>query len=138
MRGSSGRIRGLAVVTLVISAAAWVVAQSAPILVTATVQVCSSAGANGPANLVSNALPLRPGALTSAADVRVLDGSTEVPLATQVLATWPADGSIRSLLLQFDAPTAKAYTIQVGAPRTAPARAVVPVTWDVPTRVFTL
>ena len=68
----------------------------------------------------------------------MLDGSTEVPVAARVLATWPADGSVRALLLQFDAPVAKTYTIQTGAPRSIPDRAFVPVTWDVPTRLFTL
>ncbi len=106
--------------------------------ITASVQVYSGTGANGPANLVSNAVPFRPGALMNSADVRVLDGATEVPVAVRVLATWPSDGSIRSLLLQFDAPVARSYTIQVGAPRTIGDRAFVPVTWDLPTRIFTL
>lgn len=111
---------------------------SAQSTVTASVQVYSGAGANGPANLVSNAVPLRPGLVTSARDVRVLDGSTEVPVHARVLATWPSDGSIRSLLLQFDAPSATSYTLQLGATRTTTDRALVPVTWDVPTRIFTL
>src|SRR6187455_2172210 len=72
--------------------------------VTAAVQDYSGAGANGPANLVSNAVPFRPGLVTSARDVRVMDGSNEVQVNARVLATWPSDGSIRSLLLQFDAP----------------------------------
>ena len=111
---------------------------SAQSTVTASVQVYSGTGANGPANLVSNAVPLRPGLVTSARDVRVLDGSTEVPVHARVLATWPSDGSIRSLLLQFEAPSAKSYTLQLGATRTTSDRALVPVTWDVPTRIFTL
>ncbi len=104
----------------------------------ATVQVYSGAGANGPANLVSNAVPFRPGALSSSASLRVLDGAVEVPISATVLARWPSNNSIRSLLLQFAAPVAKTYTIQVGAPRTTLDRAFVPVTWDVPTRIFTL
>jgi hypothetical protein len=104
----------------------------------AAVQVYSGTGANGPANLVSNAVPFRPGLLLDAQRVRVLDGSVEVPLAARVLATWPGDGSIRSLLLQFEAPAAKTYTIQVGAARTTSDRTLLPVTWDLPTRIFTL
>jgi hypothetical protein len=104
----------------------------------ASVQVYSGSGANGPANLVSNAVPFKPGVLNNAALVRVVDGGTEVPIHARVLATWPSDGSVRSLLLQFDAPSARSYTIQVGAARTTTDRAFVPVTWDVPTRVFTL
>lgn len=106
--------------------------------ISASVQVYGGEGANGPANLVSNALPFRPGVVSSAGRVRLLDGGTEVPIAVKVLATWPSDGSIRSLLLQFDAPVAKTYTIQVGSPRTGADRPFVAVTWDLPTRVFTL
>jgi hypothetical protein len=104
----------------------------------ATVHVYSGAGANGPSGLVSNAIPFSRGIVSDPRRVRVLDGGTEVPVAARVLATWPADGSVRSLLLQFDAPSAKTYTIEIGALRVAIDRAFVPVTWDVPTRVFTL
>jgi hypothetical protein len=105
--------------------------------VTASVTVYSGTGANGPAGLVSNAVPFRAGMVNSATGVRVLDGAAEVPVAARVLATWPSDGSVRSLLLQFDAPVAKNYTVQI-APRTTTDRAFIPVTWDVPTRIFTL
>jgi hypothetical protein len=111
---------------------------SAQTSIPATVQVYSGAGANGPANLVSNAIPFKPGALASSTNVRVMDGSTEVPIAARILARWPQDNSIRALLLQFDAPVAKTYTVQVGSPRTTQDRTFIPVTWDVPTRVFTL
>jgi hypothetical protein len=104
----------------------------------AAVQIYSGAGANGPANLVSNAVPFKSGLVLTADNVRVLDGTTEVPVAARILATWPGDGSLRSLLLQFSAPTAKTYTIQVGIARTTADRAFVPVTWDLPTRIFTL
>ena len=113
-------------------------AQTPSVTVQATVQVYSGAGANGPANLVSNAVPFKPGVLRSASDLRVLSGGTEVPVAVQVLASWPSDGSIRSLLVQFDAPATASYTIEIGAPRTRADRTFVPVTWDVPTRIFTL
>lgn len=96
---------------------------------------------NGPANLVSNALPLKPGVLFEAANVRVMDGSTEVPIAAKVLARWPQDNSIRSVLLQFIASfstASKTYTIQIGTPRGTTDRTFVPVTWDLPTRIFTL
>lgn len=96
---------------------------------------------DGPANLVSNALPLKPGALFDAANVRVMDGAAEVPLAAKVLARWPQDNSIRSVLLQFVASfstASKAYTIQIGAARGTADRTLVPVTWDLPTRIFTL
>jgi hypothetical protein len=104
----------------------------------ATVQIYSGAGANGPASLVSNAVPFKPGVVSTSSHIRVLDGATEVPIAVKVLAMWPGSTSIRSLLIQFLAPTARSYTIQVGVPRTTADRAFVPVTWDLPTRIFTL
>jgi hypothetical protein len=93
---------------------------------------------NGPANLVSNAIPFKPGVLLNSRNVRVLDGTAEVPLGTQVLATWPQDGSVRSLLVQFNAPVAKDYTIEIGGPRTTADTAILPVTWDLPQRILTL
>ena len=133
------RVGQLGVVAgLVLLSGRFVVGQSPSLTVQGAVQTYSGPGANGPANLVSNALPFKPGALRTATDVRVLTGGAEVAVATQVLASWPADGSIRSLLVQFDAPAAAAYTIQVGAPRTLSDRAFVPVTWDLPTRILTL
>jgi hypothetical protein len=106
--------------------------------ITATVSTYSGPGANGPAGLVSNAIPFKRGALSNARNVRVLASGVEVPVATRVLATWQADGSIRALLLQFDAPSPRSYTIEVGAARTTTDRSYVPVTWDVPTRIMTL
>ena len=96
---------------------------------------------NGPADLVSNALPLKPGVLFDPADIRVLDGREEMPLATQVLAYWDHDRSIRSVLIQFEAKFRgkdKSYRLQLGLPRSTPDRTVTPVTWNLPAKVFTL
>ena len=106
--------------------------------VTGTVHEYTGAGANGPAGLVSNAIPFNRGVVSNPGNVRVLAGGVEVPVAAEVLATWPSDGSIRSLLLQFDAPSPRSYTIEVGTARTTADRALIPVTWDVPTRILTL
>ena len=125
------------VIVILLSALPPVSAQT-PLNIQATVQIYAGTGANGPSGLVSNAVPFKPGALTNAAHVRVLDGSVEVPVAARILANWPTDGSVRALLLQFNAPVAKTYTIQVGTVRSVPDRTFVPVTWDVPTRIFTL
>ena len=100
-----------------------------------TVQTYSG---NGPANLVSNAIPFKPGALSDERNIRILDGTTEVTIAADVLATWPQDNSIRSLLVQFIAPTAKTYTLQIGSPRTTVDASLLPVSWDLPQRIFTL
>jgi hypothetical protein len=102
-----------------------------------TLNVQTYAG-NGPANLVSNAIPFKRGALTNVRNFRILDGSTDVVLGTKVLAVWPQDGSIRSVLVQFSAPTAKAYTLQVGTARTSVDTALIPVSWNLPNRIFTL
>jgi hypothetical protein len=105
-----------------------------------TVVVHAWAG-DGPANLVSNAVPLKPGTLFDARNLRVIDGAVEISVAVKVLAYWPNDNSIRSLLLQFEAPfttATKAYVVGIGSPRSALDRSLVPVTWDLPTRIFTM
>jgi hypothetical protein len=134
----SPSLRTRITLVLFLSAASASSAVAQTLNIPASVQVYTGAGANGPANLVSNAVPFKPGVVSSPGSVRVLDGSTEVPVSVRTLATWPAEGSIRSLLVQFVAPAAKSYTIQVGTPRTTADRAFIPVTWDVPTRIFTL
>jgi hypothetical protein len=96
---------------------------------------------NGPANLVSNAIPFKPGVVNDARNVRILDGMVEVPVAIQVLGRWPNDSSIRSLLVQFNAPmvtATKQYTLEVGLARRTVDASIIPVSWDVPQRVFTL
>lgn len=127
----------LGLVTFLLDFSLPVIAQ-AQATIQGAVQVYSGAGADGPASLVSNAVPFKPGVVTSAANVRVLLGGTEVSVASRVLATWPSDGSVRALLLQFDAPAAANYIIEVGAPRTTVDRTFVAVTWDLPTRILTL
>jgi hypothetical protein len=112
-----------------------VLSVSAQSTVTLNVQTYSG---NGPANLVSNAIPFKRGALTNVRNFRILDGTTDVVLGTRVLALWPQDGSIRSVLVQFSAPAAKAYTLQIGTARASGDAAVIPVTWDLPNRIFTL
>ena len=65
------------------------------------------------ANLVSNAIPFKRGALTNVRNFRILAGSTEVcTWHEKVLAVWPQDGSIRSVLVGFFAPKAKAYALE--------------------------
>lgn len=100
-------------------------------------QVHAYAG-DGPDGLVSNAVPLRPGESYDARNLRVLDGENEVRLAARVLAKWPQDGSVRTVLLQFDSPTPKVYTLEIGSVRANVDQPFRPVTWDVPTRIFTL
>ena len=129
------RVRAVVAVGCLLMSALGAGAQT--LSVTGTVQVYSGAGANGPTNLVSNSVPFKPGVATSASAIRVTTGGVEVPIATQVLATWPADGSIRALLVQFSAAASGTYTVEVGTGRTTQDRTFLPVTWDVPTRILT-
>lgn len=92
---------------------------------------------DGPAGLVSNAVPFKPGVLFDERFVRVMDAEVEIPIATRVLARWPRDNSIRSLLIQFEA-SARPYTLDIGMGRQTPDRAFTPVTWDLPARIFVL
>lgn len=105
--------------------------------VVATVSAYSGPGAGGPADLVSNAIPFRPGELANAGQVRILSAGSEVPIATRVLARWPQDNSIRSLLVQFAASPGN-YTVEIGSSRTTTDREFVPVAWDVPQRIMAL
>src|SRR5687767_12724960 len=91
-------------------------AAAAPVAVT----VHDYPAGDGPADLVSNGVPFRPGELTSLANLRLLDGAAEVPIAVKSMATWPGDGSIRVALVQFAAPFAgatKGFTLEVGTAR---------------------
>ncbi len=77
---------------------------------------------DGPADLVSNGIPFRPGELTDPRNVRVLDGTVEVPIAIKTLAAWPTDGSIRVALVQFAAPfsgATKSFVLDIGTARTS-------------------
>jgi hypothetical protein len=108
---------------------------------TVAITVHGYGGGDGPADLVSNALPLKPGLLRDAKNVRVFDGDAELRVAARVLATWPRDNSIRSVLLQFEAPfseVSKTYTVRIGAARETVDLPFTPVTWDFPKRIFTL
>lgn len=96
---------------------------------------------DGPADLVSNGIPFRPGELTDLRNVRVLDGTVEVPIAIKALAVWPADGSIRVALVQFAAPFSgamKPFVLDIGTARTSQDRALVLVSWRFPRKIATL
>ena len=103
--------------------------------------VHSYAGGDGPPGLVSNAVPFQPGAVADPARLRLMDGADEVPIGARVLARWPQDQSVRSLLLQFQTSFtegSKTYTLEIGTPRRAADRKLIPVTWALPSRIFTL
>ncbi len=114
--------------------------ESAPAQGSVVLTVHAYPDGNGPENLVSNAAPFKPGVLTDSAALRLLDGTSEVAVAARVLARWPRDNSIRSILLQFEAPfegESKAFTLEIGVRRTL-ERPFTEVNWDLPKRIFTL
>jgi hypothetical protein len=69
---------------------------------------------DGPAGVtrVSFAIPLAPGALADAADVRFVAGGRELPAARRALARYP-DGGPRSVQIQVDVDPAAAPALQV-------------------------
>jgi hypothetical protein len=74
--------------------------------------------APAPGEIVSLGVPFPPGALRSIERLRVLDSAgAEVPAHVASLATWPRDGSHRSVLVVFRASLAEArarWTIEYG------------------------
>jgi len=85
---------------------------------------------------VSTGIPFAPGQLTDERKFAVFDGrGEEVSIATDVLARWTYDNSIRSLLVQFPMHIEHRYegvTLQWGRPRTTQDRERVEVNWIVP------
>ena len=85
--------------------------------------------------LVSTGVPFAPGQLRSERDLRFLRAGQELALATQVLARWPQDGSIRSVLVQFRLPLAQHaddVMMSWGQPRATQDLELTPVTWTQP------
>ena len=96
---------------------------------------------DGPSSLASNGVPFRPGVLSDEGNLRLMDGAAEVPIAVQVLARWHGDNSIRVVLLQFEATfggDTKTYTLEIGASRSTPDRALTTVVWNFPEKIITV
>lgn len=76
------------------------------------------------------AVPFAPGVLTDVTLLRLVDeAGEEVVVDTNVLATWPRDGSVRSVLLGFDADLSLGeearFELQYGAAASTPGAAAV-------------
>lgn len=86
--------------------------------------------------LISTGIPFAPGQLTDQRMVSVLDEArNEIPIATKVLARWPQDQSIRSVLVQFRYPIEhrlKSLVVRWGTPRSTENQAIVEPVWDYP------
>jgi hypothetical protein len=81
--------------------------------------------------IVSLGVPFGPGGFADPALIVVRDDTgTEIPAHSETLATWPADGSQRSVLVAFRATLAasetRTFTIDYGAPRTLDAGPLAP------------
>lgn len=100
-----------------------------------TVPVVRLGGAAQSPALVSTGVPFGPGQLRSEGDVAILVEGQEVPIATAVLARWPQDQSVRSVLVQFRLPIpdeARLVTLRWGMARVTEPIAAVPVRWEIP------
>ena len=81
--------------------------------------------------IVSSGIPFAPGKLSDETKIVLYNASnTQVPIQTQVLARWPHDNSIRSVLVMFRATLASGatatYRLDFGATRTASATGLTP------------
>jgi hypothetical protein len=82
---------------------------------TVTVTVYDYPTGDGPSNLASVGIPFKPGALFDEANLKLMDGPVEVPIAVDVLARWHGDESIRAVL-----------------------KPLTPAIWDFPSKIATL
>ena len=99
------------------------------------VSVLRLSGAAGTPALVSAGVPFAPGQLRDDRHVRFLRAGVELPTAVQVLARWPQDESIRSLLVQFRMALderAEDVVFEWGQPRAGAEVVITPVAWDYP------
>ncbi len=90
----------------------------------------------GDTPLISTGVPFAPGRLTSEKDFAIYDQTDkEIPVAVKVLARWPQDRSIRSVLVQLRYKIPQYYEYAVlkwGIPRTTADLAIVEPNWEYP------
>lgn len=86
--------------------------------------------------LVSAGIPFGPGKIFDEKNVAIFDAERkEVSIASKVLARWPQDGSIRSVLAQFPMKVGHTYKqvfVKWGAPRTTAGLGLAKVDWILP------
>ncbi len=86
--------------------------------------------------LVSSGIPFALGQLQSKDNIAIFDkNGNEIPIATKILARWPQDNSIRSVLVQFHYPVPKLYeyvTMRWGKKRTTRDITLTEPLWDYP------
>ncbi|MFA5143012.1 MAG: hypothetical protein WC522_02425 [Candidatus Omnitrophota bacterium] len=86
--------------------------------------------------LVSTGIPFAPGNIFDEKNVAIFDAEgKEISIASKVLARWPQDGSIRSVLVQFPMKVEHSYKrvlVKWGNPRTTEVLRLVKVDWVLP------
>ena len=86
--------------------------------------------------LVSSGVPFAPGQLKDEKELAFFDGQgNEIPIATKILARWPQDNSIRSVLVQFRYPVERLYahiTMKWGERRQTKDLQIVEPKWEYP------
>jgi hypothetical protein len=86
--------------------------------------------------LVSGGIPFAPGQLFNEKNLSILDmNGNEIPIAAKVLARWPYDNSIRSVLVQFPTEIPHKYKqviLRWGEPRTVQDIGLTEVSWVSP------
>ena len=92
--------------------------------------------------LISSGILFAPGQLDSEKNFSIFDANgTQIPIAARVLARWPDDNSIRSLLVQFPLKIEHNYKpviIQWGFPRKSKDIAITEVKWILPEAILLL
>ncbi len=91
--------------------------------------------------LVSTGVPFAPGQLMSERNLAILQDGRDLSIGTRVLARWPRDGSIRSVLVQFSLRMDTAQqqvTLQWGRLRSAPDIGLASIEGDFPEALMVL
>lgn len=86
--------------------------------------------------LVSTGIPFAQGKIFDEKNIAIFDSQgKEISIASKVLARWPQDGSIRSILVQFPMKVEHRYKqvfVRWGTPRTTDGPSIVKVDWILP------
>lgn len=92
--------------------------------------------------LISSGVPFAPGQLGSERDFTLFDGAgKELPFAAKVLARWPGDGSVRSVLVQFEYTIEQLFeyvTLRWGTARSLKDKEIIEPVWRFPEGIIVM
>jgi hypothetical protein len=92
--------------------------------------------------LISSGVPFAPGQLKDDKDFTIFDSAgKELQLAAKVLARWPEDGSVRSVLVQFEHSIEQLFeyvTLRWGAARASKDKAIIEPAWRFPEGIIVM